>query len=87
MAVDIIIGALLGAGIGEGVSALTSQPKNPSVTAPAAPSATAATAAANTTVNTDRAALLNSGGITDYTGGLGVLTGSDVTKSSLIGGI
>lgn len=87
MAVDIIIGALLGAGVAEGANALTKgAPKSPASTAPATPNAAAASTAASTNVNTSRAALLNSGGQTDETGGLGVLNGYDIATSALIGG-
>lgn len=86
MAIDVIVGALLGAGIGEGISAATSAPKSPSSTAPKTPDASQASVTASTVVADQRAAMLNAGGVTDYTGGLGVLTGSDVTKTSLVGG-
>jgi hypothetical protein len=59
------------------------------VSAPASatlPSASTANTTAAATVANQRAALLYAGGQTDYTGGLGVLTGSDVSKTSLIGG-
>lgn len=52
---------------------------------PPSPSATNATNAANATVADQRAALLYAGGQTDYTGGLGILTGSDISSKSLIG--
>lgn len=45
----------------------------------------AKTDAASTVAN-QRQILLASGGQTDYTGGLGILTGSDVSKTSLLGG-
>ena len=86
MAVDVLIGALLGGGLAEGVSALTSSPKSPSQTAPTTPSQSTANTTAAATVADQRATLLASGGQTDLTGGLGVLVGSDVKSSSLIGG-
>lgn len=61
-------------------------PASPASTAPPVPNQSAASAAASTSVNTSRAALLASGGQTDETGGLGILTGSDVANTSLIGG-
>lgn len=64
----------------------SSSPKSPADTAPALPSVSTASNTASTTVNNSRAALLASGGQTDETGGLGILTGSDVATSSLIGG-
>lgn len=86
MAVDVIIGALLGGAVGLGAESLLSQPKSPSATAPSTPSASTASTAASTTVANNRATLLASGGQTDETGGLGILTGSDVATTSLIGG-
>lgn len=61
-------------------------PKSPDSTAPALPSESAASQAASTSVSSNRAALLASGGQTDETGGLGLLTGSDVATTALIGG-
>jgi hypothetical protein len=86
MAVDIIIGALLGAGVGLGAESLLNKPKSPSDTAPDVPNTSNASAAASNTVTSNRAALLASGGQTDETGGLGILNGSDVATTSLIGG-
>ena len=86
MAVELIVGAVLGAALTEGVMAMTSSPKSPSQTAPATPDQSKANTNAASTVADQRAAMLASGGQTDYTGGLGVLTGSDVSKSGLIGG-
>ena len=78
--------ALVGGGIAEGINALTNKPKSLSDTALALPDQNKANKDAAAQVADQRAVLLNAGGVTDYTGGLGVLTGSDVTKTSLIGG-
>jgi hypothetical protein len=86
MAIDVLIGALVGGALTEGVSALTSSPKSPSQTAPTTPSQSTANTTAAATVADQRATLLASGGVTDNTGGLGILTGADVKSSSLIGG-
>ena len=90
MAINIpaaIFIALAGAGVAEGVNALTSSnTKSHSPTAPSNPSQSTANQSAAATVADQRENLIKSGGITDYTGGLGVLTGSDVNKSSLVGG-
>lgn len=61
-------------------------PKSPSSTAPSLPNESTASTTASTTVASNRATLLASGGQTDETGGLGILTGSDVSTTSLIGG-
>lgn len=50
-----------------------------------APSQATANQSAAALVADQRAALLTSGGVTDLTGGLGVLTGSDVNKTTLTG--
>ena len=88
MAIDVLIGALVGGALTEGVSALTSSAstKSPSQTAPTTPNQSTANTTAAATVADQRAALLASGGVTDNTGGLGILTGSDIKSSSLIGG-
>lgn len=86
MAIDVLIGALVGAGTFEGISALSSSPKTPSSTAPTTPSQATANTTAASTVADQRATLLASGGVTDQTGGLGILTGSDIKTNSLIGG-
>jgi len=65
---------------------LTSSPKSPSQTAPTTPSQSTANTTAASTVSDQRATLLASGGQTDMTGGLGILTGSEIQSSSLIGG-
>ena len=85
-AVPFIIAAVAGAALGEGIEALTSSPKSPSQTAPTTPSQSTANTTAAATVADQRATLLASGGVTDNTGGLGILTGADVKSSSLIGG-
>ena len=85
-AVPFIIAAVAGAALGEGIMALTSSPKSPSQTAPTTPSQSTANTTAAATVADQRATLLASGGVTDNTGGLGILTGSDIKSSSLIGG-
>ena len=88
MAIDVLIGALVGGALTEGISALTSSAstKSPSQTAPTTPSQSTANTTAAATVADQRATLLASGGVTDNTGGLGILTGSDIKSSSLIGG-
>ena len=78
-------GAFVG-GAEAGMKALFSPPKSPSQTAPTTPSQSTANTTAAATVADQRATLLASGGVTDNTGGLGILTGADVKSSSLIGG-
>ena len=82
----LLLAGLVGGGIAEGIGALTSSPKSPSQTAPTTPSQSTANTTAAATVADQRATLLASGGVTDNTGGLGILTGADVKSSSLIGG-
>lgn len=86
---DIVLPVLaiagIGAGVAEGVNALTSQPKPPA--APATPAASQA-AAQNTAEAAQlqaRKTFLSAGGQTDYTGGLGILTGSDLKAATLTG--
>ena len=87
-AVPLIITALAVGAATEGIMALTSaaSTKSPSQTAPTTPSQSTANTTAAATVADQRATLLASGGVTDNTGGLGILTGSDIKSSSLIGG-
>lgn len=80
----LILGGLGGFGIAEVASGMNKSADN-KPNAPAAPDPTKAQADATSTVNNQRQILLAAGGQTDYTGGLGVLTGSDVSKSSLVG--
>ena len=84
----LLLAGLAGGGIAEGIGALTSSAstKSPSQTAPTTPSQSTANTTAAATVADQRATLLASGGVTDNTGGLGILTGADVKSSSLIGG-
>ena len=81
--IDIIIGAILGAGLAEGISALTSTPKAPSM--PAAPSLTSASDTANTAQTQQRQAALAAGGNTNVTSGTGIVLGSDVQSLTLVG--
>jgi hypothetical protein len=83
---SLILGGVLAGGAVAGIEALTNQPKSPSQTAPTTPSQSTANTTAAATVADQRATLLASGGVTDNTGGLGILTGADVKSSSLIGG-
>ena len=53
--------------------------------APAAPNQADANASAAALVADQRAALLSSGGVTDMTVGLGVLTGTDLSSKTLTG--
>lgn len=85
----IVIAAIAAGAAGFSISELVSglsEGSKASLEQPALPDASKASAAAATTVADQRAALLQAGGVTDYTGGLGVLTGSDVSKTTLIGG-
>lgn len=72
------------AGIAEIAHGFSSTPKEPDKAA--LPDQKTADASATNTVANQRQILLASGGQTDYTGGLGTLLGSDVAKSTLIGG-
>ena len=82
---QFITGGLIGGPL-ENMIGNSMNPKSPSQTAPATPSQSTANTTAAATVADQRATLLASGGVTDNTGGLGILTGSDVKSSSLIGG-
>ena len=82
-AIATALGGVVEGGLALGSAAST---KSPSQTAPTTPSQSTANTTAAATVADQRATLLASGGVTDNTGGLGVLTGSDVKSSSLIGG-
>lgn len=83
-AIDLVIGGLVGFGASEVISGMTKTPSGPDKAA--LPDPTKASASASNTVANQRATLLAAGGQTDFTGGLGVLTGSDVSKTSLVGG-
>ena len=61
----------------------SSSPSAPA--APPSPSSTTAGQAGAATVADQRAAMLLAGGSTDYTGGLGVLLGSDVSTAKTEG--
>lgn len=83
----IIEALALGAGLfgaSELVKGLGDTPKAPK--AADLPNKDDANKDAAATIADQRKALLLSGGQTDYTGGLGALTGSDVSKTTLIGG-
>ena len=80
----LVIGGLAGFGIEEVVQGMSKSPSQPAQAA--LPNSTIAQTNANTTVANQRATLLAAGGQTDVTGGLGVLTGSDVSKTTLVGG-
>lgn len=82
-AIDLIIGAAVGFGVSEIAQGASKAPKSPDQ--PTLPNTETAQKDAATTTNNQRHTLLAAGGQTDYTGGLGVLTGSDVSKSTLIG--
>lgn len=87
MAVDAIIGALIGFGASEVISGISSSSKKTASGPSQAtlPSQTTADQTGQATVANQRAAMLAAGGQTDYTGGLGFITGADTSKSSLIG--
>lgn len=82
-----VIGAavLAGGGIAEGINALTSTPKSPSVTAPTAPTETAAANTATAAQTQARQQALMAGGQTNVTGGSGIILGSDVHSVTLVG--
>ena len=82
----LIIASILavGAGIGYEANSLMNPPKKPDQAA--LPNQADANKTANNTVSDQRTAMLKSGGITDYTGGMGLLIGSDVSTSTLVGG-
>lgn len=88
MAINIpaaIFIALAGAGVAEGVNALTSTPKSPSSTAPALPSETAAASTAQAAQTQQRQSALAAGGQTNVTQGAGIILGSDVSSVTLVG--
>lgn len=80
----LVLGGLGGFGIAEAVSGVSKSPSGPDKAA--LPDTGAAEKSAAATVANQRQTLLAAGGQTDYTGGLGVLTGADVSKSTLLGG-
>lgn len=84
-----VIPLLIAGAVGFGAEELISGLSKSSSTKPqqvALPDPNAASKDASTSVNNQRALLLAAGGQTDYTSGLGVLTGSDVSKTTLVGG-
>lgn len=81
--IPVLIGAAVGFGLEEIVSATTKQPKAPD--APALPDPTKATATATDQVNQQRKLALLTGGLTDYTEGQAVLGSSDVNRTALLG--
>jgi|GEM_PF-5157362 hypothetical protein len=84
MAIDALIGALIGFGASEVMGGMgNKKAKGPSQAT--LPSQANANTDASATVADQRAAMLYAGGQTDMTGGLGVLTGSDTSKSTLVG--
>lgn len=84
-AIPFIIAAVAGAGISQLISGFGSAPQGGPDPA-ALPNQDKAKMDAGNTVANQRQILLASGGQTDYTGGTGVLTGSDVSKTTLLGG-
>jgi hypothetical protein len=82
LVVAVAAGSAIG-GITESIIAASNKPKAPG--AAAAPDPNAAAAAAQAAQTDARKTFLASGGQTDFTGGLGILTGSDVSKSTLVG--
>lgn len=80
----LALAGLAGAGVAETISGMSKAPSQP--TQPTLPNSQTADNNSQATVANQRQILLAAGGQTDYTGGLGVLTGSDVSKSTLVGG-
>ena len=83
MAIDVIIGALIGGGLAEGVNALTHTPKQPGL--PSAPDMGVAQDTATNAQTQQRQASLAAGGQTNVTGGSGIILGSDVNSVTLVG--
>lgn len=82
-----IVGSVLGGiGIGEIVNTLGDKPKAPGIDAGLLPDPEKAKQTAATDQANQRRSLLAAGGRTDVTGGTGVLTGADVSKTTLLGG-
>lgn len=77
--------AIAGAGFGasELIGGMKDSPKLPDQST--LPDKDKAGADAQAKINNQRLRLLTSGGQTDYTSGTGVLTGTDVTKTTLLG--
>lgn len=84
VAIPFLLAGLAGAGIAEMIQGFSNSPDKPA--SADLPDPNKAKADAGNTVANQRQILLASGGQTDYTGGLGILTGSDVSKTSLLGG-
>lgn len=87
MAITGIIAAIAGAGIVEGVSALTSSSKTASQGPAQAtlPSETTASSSAQTAQTQSRQSALAAGGGTNVTSGSGIILGSDVSAITLVG--
>lgn len=80
----LIVGAGVGFGADELIQGFNKAPSSPDQAA--LPNTVTAEKNAQATVANQRQILLAAGGQTDYTGGFGVLTGTDVSKSTLVGG-
>ena len=76
---------LAGFAIGEMFSSSSSSKNNSPAQAPL-PSIQASSQTAQASQGQSRAAALAAGGLTDYTGGTGIVLGSDVKSACLIGG-
>lgn len=83
--IPIIIAAVAGAGIAEGINALETSGKNKQPALPAVPSLDSAATTAQGAQTTARQAALAGGGQTNITGGSGIILGSDVSSLTLVG--
>lgn len=85
----VVVAAIIGATAAFGATELVEGLSKGSKASPeqaALPNQAAADQAGSTTVQNQRQLLLAAGGQTDYTDGLGSLTGADVSSKSLVGG-
>lgn len=80
----VILGGIVGAGAAELFQGFDKSPDQPNQ--PALPNQVDANKTGAANIASQRENLLRAGGQTDNTGGLGILTGSDVSKTTLVGG-
>lgn len=83
MAFELIAGALIGFGAAEFLTSSGEKTRTPEPIA--LPNQKTAGQDASQAVNDQRKKALATGGLTDYTGGSGILFGSDVHSVSLVG--
>lgn len=81
--IPVVVGALAVSGIASEVVSLFNQPKAPGL--PPVPSLSDSEKAAKDAQTQQRRAVLAAGGMTNVSGGTGIILGSDVSSVSLVG--